>query len=109
MHSSDGATAFQPSEIASILNDQFVSNSTNSDASPIPPPSLPFISPIIKDLKITRQTVLQQLKQLDISKAVGPDGIPNIILKNAPTNLPTPLHSSSVNPFVLTSFPVTGK
>ena len=81
MHSSDGATAFQPSEIASILNDQFVSNSTNSDASPIPPPSLPFISPIIKDLKITRQTVLQQLKQLDISKAVGPDGIPNTAVR----------------------------
>lgn len=91
MHSSDGTTAFQPSEIASILNNQFVSNSTNPDSSSTPSPSPPPKSDVIRDIRITRQSVLQQLKQLDISKAVGPDGIPNTILKKCAHQLAHPL------------------
>jgi hypothetical protein len=90
MRSTTGSTAFSSTEIANILNEQFVSNST-CPTSNAPPPQLPSTTSIIPKLQITRQKVLAILKQLDTTKATGPDGIPNLVLRKCAHQLAHPL------------------
>ena len=63
---------------ASILINQFRSVFTRESG---PPPNLPQTYPSIPNLEITVNGVCRLLKNINIHKAVGPDSIPNIILK----------------------------
>lgn len=72
-----------PKQKAEILVGQF--QSVFSDPSPrtenLPPVHTRSQYPSISQLKIELKGVLKLLKQLNISKANGPDAIPNILLK----------------------------
>ena len=78
---SDGTTAISSISKAELFAQTFANNSTLDDnglVPPTPPPS-DYIMPFIK---ILRNDVFHALSGLDPRKAVGPDGVPPIVLKN---------------------------
>ena len=67
-------------EKAELLNEQFQSVFTIEDNSNIPEMKGPSFPPI-DDIEISEEGVLKLLLQIKVSKASGPDGIPNKMLK----------------------------
>lgn len=65
---------------ANILNNQFQSVFSIDIPSPLPKPP-DTIYPIIDKLQINNVGIIKLLKNLNISKAAGPDGIQNTLLK----------------------------
>ena len=78
-------------EKANVLNDFFSSVFTKEDISHIP--TLPNRSndTFMTDIIVTQQAVMDKLKKLDPNKAMGPDKIPPIILKELYKELSIPL------------------
>ena len=83
----DNSPASTPLEKAELFNEFFSSVFTR----PTDTPTLPFITthenPALANLHITEASVEKVLKELDSNKAVGPDGIPTIILKECRQSL----------------------
>ena len=67
---------------ANILLKQFISVFTKSTDNINPEVGKFYNTPPISQIIIDNNGVLKQLKRLDVHKAMGPDGIPNIVLKN---------------------------
>ena len=97
--------------LANSINDIFVD--LTNDFEPLTPSGPPPYFP--EDLLVTQHEVYHALSSINMSKAVGPDNIPNKLLKDfafelAPViqdiynqslkdgNIPLPLKSSIVNP-----------
>ena len=76
----DGSISSQPKEKADTFASLFASNSNLNDSGHsvpfYPPPSL-----IMPSFKFFTRSVRQELCHLEADKAVGPDGIPAIVLK----------------------------
>ena len=67
---------------ANILLKQFVSVFTRSTDNINPEVGKYKNTPPVSQISINKNGVLKLLKRLDVHKAMGPDGIPNIVLKN---------------------------
>ena len=82
---------FSDNEKVEILNDFFSSVYTVEDHESMP--DLPFDenTPIINDPIIPKELVLKKLKQINVNKAPGPDGVPGIVLKNLADVIAEPL------------------
>ena len=74
----DGVLHYDNETKAEILLNQFKSVFTKSDGK-IPKPSKQY--PAIDDLVVTEDGVRKLLQNIDVKKAVGPDCLPNIVLK----------------------------
>ena len=74
----DGTLQYENSSKADILLKQFKSVFTTSDGI-IPKTSKQY--PDIDDLEVTEKGVCKLLQGIDVKKAVGPDSIPNIVLR----------------------------
>jgi len=80
---------------ASLLNEHFASQSTlDLTLEPV----LPLVTrstvhnvPLLHDLIVTQEQILNKRWSLNINKATGPDGIGNMILKNCASSLCVPL------------------
>ena len=68
--------------MAEILNNQFCSVFTSEDTTNIPKLPEPPNTEMPK-FEITDQDVTKLLEGLNVGKALGPDELPNLILKNA--------------------------
>jgi hypothetical protein len=87
----DGPTLFSDTVTkASILLKQFCSVFTKDDGSGIPKMDGPP-HPCIEELKVEVPGVAKLLRNLNASKATGPDGIPSNILKHCADTLAPPL------------------
>ncbi len=87
---SDGKLHSSSEKKAEIMNAQFQSVFTREDTSALP--ELPESNhPNIGDLDITPAGIIKLLKNLQTNKASGPDGLPNLILKEYADILGIPL------------------
>ena len=87
----DNSLTSSDEEKANVLNDFFASVFTTEDTSNIPKIENLSGNVFLSELLLTEDAVKQKLKNLNISKAMGPDGIPNIILKELSNELSLPL------------------
>jgi hypothetical protein len=78
---SDGSIVTSPFDKAEILADQFSFNSTLENSDNLEPPSVSPTEFNAPPLYFRKRIVSRYLKELDINKANGPDGIPARILK----------------------------
>lgn len=77
---------------ASILLDQFCSVFTKDTDDSVPAPELTGQpAPTIADLTVNSNGVLKLLRNINPSKASGPDGIPNKVLKECAESIAPPL------------------
>ena len=84
--------ASTPQQIAELFNSYFVSVFTApSEVHSLSVPSTPS-HPTLNELKIPVEMVLATLKQLDINKATGSDGIPVRLLKETANQIAPSLH-----------------
>ena len=72
---------------ANILVEQFQSVFTRDSNTSLPPVNLRTTIPTIPHLNIEKKGVLKLLTNLKTSKAMGPDSIPNIVLKTCAEEL----------------------
>ena len=86
----DGQTVTMPAEKAALLNRIFCQKASNIHRQPFPIIQTRSDA-ILEDITITHANVHAILKSLDTSKASGPDGIQNIVLKSCADSLSTPL------------------
>ena len=88
----DGFIQSDSAQKAEILNDQFKSVFTQEDMTNFPSKgNSPF--PQMPNIKISQAGVFKLLKNLDTSKATGPDSIPAYVLKTAAEEItPTLTH-----------------
>ena len=75
--------ASTPQQIAELFNTYFASVFTNSSKNFLSPTVPPNSGPVLEQLEIPTEVVLTFLKQLDVSKASGPDGITARLLQEA--------------------------
>lgn len=88
--------ADSPLSIANLFNQLFHSVFNTSSSSSIDPPlSFPEIS--ICNIDISVQNIFDVLTSIQLDKAMGGNGIPPIILKEAATATLEPLYSTSFN------------
>ena len=78
-------------EKANVLNDFFSSVFTEEDLSDIPIVNNLSNDMFLSDLIVTEEAVKQKLNKLNTAKAMGPDGIPGIILKELKCEISLPL------------------
>jgi len=77
-----GSQASTPRRIADLFNSYFASVfSVPSEVRGHPARPSPLDGPLFVDLQISVTEVLAYLRQLDVNKATGPDGIPSRLLK----------------------------
>eukprot|EP00914_Ancora_sagittata_P027530 GHVO01053773.1.p1 GENE.GHVO01053773.1~~GHVO01053773.1.p1 ORF type:complete len:416 (-),score=23.83 GHVO01053773.1:3-1250(-) len=87
----EGGTTFTASaDKSALLNQIFCSNASNVHREPFPAMNLKTDA-IVEHVTLSRENVLHILRSLDISKAPGPDGIQNIVLKSCANSLSSPL------------------
>jgi len=88
----DGEYAVSDQDKAETLNNFFSSVFTDEDTSNIPDLSDCSLSDgiSVSDIIITPEAVKNKLKDLDVTKAQGPDGIPSRVLKELSTELCKP-------------------
>ncbi|CAH2210198.1 jg23746 [Pararge aegeria aegeria] len=82
----DGALAFTATEKANILATLFAENS-RLDSGSASPPTLSPCDSVMAEIKIRQGEVLKVLRNLDVNKASGPDGIPAIVLRTCAAEL----------------------
>lgn len=83
---SNGSLFSEDKDLAEILSNQFTSVFTKDKMEDVPKlKGDPF--PAIDDIQVTENGVLKLLKNLNTSKAPGPDCLPNRILKELATEL----------------------
>lgn len=73
--------ASTPQQIAELFNSYFASVFTTSSEDLCPSTFHPIPGPVLEHLEIPTDAVLTSLKQLDVNKASGPDGIPARLIK----------------------------
>lgn len=78
-------------EKANVLNDFFSSVFTKEDINNIPKIENKSKNNFLSDIILTKESVKNKLKNLKTNKAMGPDGIPAIILKELCEELCLPL------------------
>jgi len=77
-----GSQVSMPRRIADLFNSYFASVfSVPSEVRGHPARPSPLDGPLFVDLQISVTEVLAYLRQLDVNKAMGPDGIPSRLLK----------------------------
>lgn len=86
----DGSIAETAKEKANILAEMFASNSTLDPQGKIPP-TIPRVNSSMPGPVFRQREVKRILKGLDTNKAVGPDGVPAIVLKKCAAELTAPL------------------
>src|SRR3978361_1022265 len=82
----DGATAVTAKEKADMFARLFAANST-LDSQGKAPPSVPNTNTSMPDITFCHRTIKRILSKLDCNKAVGPDGVPAIVLKKCAPEL----------------------
>ncbi|XP_045496903.1 uncharacterized protein LOC123695185 [Colias croceus] len=82
----DGSLAHSAKDKANVFALLFASNSRLDPTNAIPP-SLTHCGSIMPQIAIKQKDVLKILRNLDITKASGPDGIPAIVLKTCAPEL----------------------
>ena len=87
----DGSLTDTDDEKAHVLNDFFTSVFTKEDTTSMPVPNDNSDNKYTTDLIITREAVENKLSKLNPSKAMGPDHIPNVILKTLAKELSLPI------------------
>ena len=80
MIQNDGSILSDPIDKANLFASLFAKNSTIDDFGKSPP-SFPPASHTMKPFRFSTRKVRHMLLHLDVNKAVGPDGIPSIVLK----------------------------
>ena len=91
LHKEDGSTTTNDQEKAEVLNDFFVSVFTRENLDHIPEFSPGNVENTLNDIDIDSAMVYKKLKNLNPSKAMGPDGIHPRFLKEASKELSEPL------------------
>ena len=87
----DGSKALTASDKAEALNNFFSSTFTDENLENIPVESLPFLGEYLDKFEITPDLVLTKLKELNPTKAPGPDGWHPVLLKNLADLIALPL------------------
>lgn len=87
LKTSDGRVINGAREKAELLNNTFVANAQLNDNGKVPPTLQPQTQEVISSLKFWPKIVIKKLRNLDTSKASGPDGISATILKNCAPEL----------------------
>ena len=83
---------FSCEESAEVFNNFFLSNATLKDNNiPLPAVSAPSNGDSLSQISANEKDVLDILKTLDVTKAMGPDGISSKMLHEAATSLAKPL------------------
>ncbi|CAG4966884.1 unnamed protein product [Colias eurytheme] len=82
----NGSLAHSAKEKADLFASLFAKNS-HLDASQLSPPSLPHCGYHMPEIRIKQKEVLKLLRNLDVDKASGPDGIPALVLRNCAPEL----------------------
>ncbi|CAH2097689.1 unnamed protein product [Euphydryas editha] len=82
----DGTLAHTALDKANLFASLFAENS-RLDAGNKTPPQLPPCGCKMPEIHIYQKEVLKTLRNLDVNKASGPDGIPAIVLKNCAAEL----------------------
>ncbi|XP_045511489.1 uncharacterized protein LOC123706298 [Colias croceus] len=83
---SDGSLAHSAKEKADLLASLFANNS-RLDSGNKCPPVIPHSGSYMSSINVTQKTVLKTLRNLDVNKASGPDGLPAIVFKNCAPEL----------------------
>ncbi|XP_045449660.1 uncharacterized protein LOC123658266 [Melitaea cinxia] len=83
----DGSLAFTATDKANLLTNLFTENSL-LDAGSASPLRHPPGDSVMSELRIRQTEVLRVLRNMDVNKASGPDGIPSRILKKLSANEP---------------------
>ncbi len=81
-----------PKQIAEELNNYFVKTSTINDSGIEVPDLTPRTENQLCEVNIEEQEIVKILKNLDINKATGPDGICNRVLRECVSGLSYPLY-----------------
>ena len=79
-----------PADKANLLNEVFLSHGS-SDKSHVFPSIAPRTDKLFCELSIDEEAVMSCLKNLDISKATGPDGVQCLVLKHYAATLTYPI------------------
>ena len=87
----DGSKTTTNTEKAELLNNFFKSVFTTENPGPLPDFEQYEYTSELSDFEITEEEVMKLLKDLNINKASGPDGIPPRILSIAATELSVPI------------------
>ncbi|CAG4989213.1 unnamed protein product [Colias eurytheme] len=82
----DGSLAHSAKEKADVFAFHFSTNS-RLDPTNVIPPSIPHCGSLMPEIRIKQKEVLNEMRNLDINKASGPDGIPAIVLKTCAPEL----------------------
>ncbi|CAG4959523.1 unnamed protein product [Colias eurytheme] len=82
----DGSLAHSAKDKANVFASLFASNSRLDPTNSIPP-SLTHCGSVMPQITIKQKDVLKILRNLDTTKASGPDGIPAIVLKTCAPEL----------------------
>ncbi|CAG4952044.1 unnamed protein product [Colias eurytheme] len=82
----DGTLAHSAKEKAETFAKLFAENS-RLDSMNKTPPSIPNCGSVMPDISIRQKDVLHIMRNLDVNKASGPDGIPAIVLKTCAPEL----------------------
>ena len=84
---SDNGQIFHDAEEAELLNNTFAANAHLDDQGKIPPKLKLKTDETISTIRFWPKVVLKKLRNLDTSKATGPDGISATVLKNCAPEL----------------------
>lgn len=107
LNKADGSIATRSWEKAEVLASHFSMKMTIPDPGR-PSPALPHLTyATIEDIIISREELKRQLQDIDIKKALGPDGVSPHILKNCASQLAAPV--TAISACALVNGPPFGK
>ncbi|KAK3098188.1 hypothetical protein FSP39_017040 [Pinctada imbricata] len=104
-----GTAVHDDTDKANLLNRFFCSQSSINDSGKTLPPSINNVSPVLQAIAIPTPDVKDFLNCLDISKAVGPDGLSPRLLKEAANVLAPPMCKLFNYSLKLKQFPTSWK